>query len=264
MVAGNLLHYKIKSAMPAIIQIENLVHRFADGTVGLGGVSLEVAEGAFVIIAGANGSGKTTLLRHLNGLLRPTSGTVRVGGVSVADNVLRARTLVGMMFQDADSQIVGETVYADVAFGPENLKLGRAEIDRRVQEALAATGLVHLAEKRPHLLSGGEKRRLAIAGVLAMQPRVLVFDEPFSNLDYPGVRQVLEQILKLHRSGQTILLTTHDLEKVLAHADRLVFMRGGRIEGDGPPHVLVAGAEAYGVKRPRVLGCGVEALSWLN
>lgn len=250
--------------MPSIIQVENLVHRFADGTVGLEGVSLEVAEGSFVIIAGANGSGKTTLLRHLNGLLRPTSGTVRVAGVPVAENVLRARTLVGMMFQDADSQIVGETVYADVAFGPENLKLARAEIERRVQEALAATGMAHLAEKRPHLLSGGEKRRLAIAGVLAMQPRVVVFDEPFSNLDYPGVRQVLEQILKLHRSGQTILLTTHDLEKVLAHADRLVFMRDGKIECDGPPPALMAGAEAYGVKRPRLAGRGVEALSWLN
>jgi biotin transport system ATP-binding protein len=250
--------------MPAIIQVENLVHRYADGTVGLDGVSLEVAEGSFVVIAGANGSGKTTLLRHLNGLLRPTSGTVRVRGVPVQKDPLRARTLVGMMFQDADSQIVGETVYDDVAFGPENLKLGRGEIDRRVQEAMAATGLAHLAQKRPHLLSGGEKRRLAIAGILAMQPRVIVFDEPFSNLDYPGVRQVLEQILKLHLSGQTILLTTHDLEKVLAHADRLVFMRGGKIECDGPPPALIAGAEAYGVKRPRLAGRGVEALSWLN
>jgi biotin transport system ATP-binding protein len=250
--------------MAAIIQVENLVHRFADGTVGLQGVSLEIAEGSFVVIAGANGSGKSTLLRHLNGLLRPTSGRVRIAGVPVAENVLRARTLVGMMFQDADSQIVGETVYADVAFGPENLKLDRAEIGRRVQEALAATGLAHLAEKRPHLLSGGEKRRLAIAGVLAMQPRVIVFDEPFSSLDYPGVRQVLEQILRLHRTGQTILLTTHDLEKVLAHADRLVFMRGGKIECDGPPQALLAGAETYGVKRPRATGQGVEALSWLN
>jgi biotin transport system ATP-binding protein len=179
-------------------------------------------------------------------------------------DLLRARTMVGMMFQDADSQIVGETVYADVAFGPENLKLERPEIDRRVQAALAATGLEHLAEKRSHLLSGGEKRRLAIAGILVMRPRVVVFDEPFSNLDYPGVRQVLEQILHLHRCGQTILLTTHDLEKVLAHADRLVFMRRGKIECDGPPSAVVAGAEAYGVKRPRAAGPRVEDLSWLN
>ena len=250
--------------MPAIIEVENLTHRFADGTVGLNGVSLEIAEGAFVVIAGANGSGKTTLLRHLNGLLRPTSGRVRVAGVEVAIDLLRARTLVGMMFQDAESQIIGETVYEDVAFGPENLKLERAEIERRVQEALTATGLVHLSEKRPHLLSGGEKRRLAIAGILAMQPRVIVCDEPFSNLDYAGVRQVLEEIVKLHRLGKTILLTTHDLEKVLAHADRLIFMHGGKIEGDGPPPALLAAAEDFGVRRPRPAGREVEGLSWLS
>lgn len=250
--------------MPPIIQIENLVHRFSDGTLGLDGISLDVEEGSFVVIAGANGSGKTTLLRHLNGLLLPTSGTVRVAGMVVAEHLVRARTLVGMMFQDADSQIVGETVLEDIAFGPENLKLSRPEIDQRVQEAMAVTGLAHLAEKRPHLLSGGEKRRLAIAGILAMRPRVIVFDEPFSSLDYSGVRQVLEQILQLHRAGHTILLTTHDLDKVLAHADRLVFMAAGRIESEGPPLSLVAAAEAFGVRRPRAAGLGVEALSWLN
>ena len=250
--------------MSALIQIENLVHRFTDDTLGLNGVSLEIEEGAFVVIAGANGSGKTTLLRHLNGLLRPTSGSVRVAGVEVARDLLRARTLVGMMFQDAESQIIGETVYDDVAFGPENLKLERSEIKRRVQEALSATGLDHLAQKRPHLLSGGEKRRLAIAGILAMRQRVIVCDEPFSNLDYTGVRQVLDEIVKLHRSGHTILLTTHDLEKVLAHADRLIFMRNGKIESEGPPSALLAFAEDFGVRRPRSSGCGVEALSWLR
>jgi biotin transport system ATP-binding protein len=200
----------------------------------------------------------------MNGLLRPTSGSVRVAGVEVAKDLLRARTRVGMMFQDAESQIIGETVYDDVAFGPENLQLERAEIERRVQAALAATGLVHLAEKRPHRLSGGEKRRLAIAGILAMQPRVIVCDEPFSNLDYAGVRQVLEEIVKLHRWGKTVLLATHDLEKVLAHADRLIFMRDGKIESDGPPSALLAAAEDFGVRRPRSAGRAVEAMSWLR
>jgi biotin transport system ATP-binding protein len=230
----------------------------------LDGITLEIEAGAYVVIAGANGSGKTTLLRHLNGLLRPTSGSVRVAGVSVQENLIQSRVLVGMVFQDADSQIVGETVREDVAFGPENLRLERVEIDRRVDEALSATGLMHLAYKRPHLLSGGEKRRLAIAGILAMRPRVIVFDEPFANLDYPGVRQVLDQILRLHRAGGTIIVTTHDLEKVLAHADRLIFMRGGRIEGDGPPPALVGRAESFGVRSPRAVHLGVEALSWLN
>lgn len=250
--------------MPPIIQIESLSHRFADGTLGLDGISLEIEEGTFVVIAGANGSGKTTLLRHLNGLLLPTAGSVRVAGVSVRENPLHARTAVGMIFQDAESQIVGETVGEDVAFGPENLKLGRNEIDRRVHEALEATGLVHLAEKSPYLLSGGEKRRLAIAGVLAMQPRVIVFDEPFSSLDYPGVRQVLEQILRLHRAGRTILMTTHDLDKMLAHADRLLFMAGGKVEADGSPAATISRAERYGVRSPRAVALGVESLSWLS
>jgi biotin transport system ATP-binding protein len=247
-----------------IIQIDRLTHRFADGTLGLEAVTLEIQAGAFVVIAGANGSGKTTLLQHLNGLRRPTSGSVRVAGVCVEAEPLRARLLVGMVFQDADSQIVGETVRDDVAFGPENLRLDRAEIDRRVADALTATGLDHLADKRPHLLSGGEKRRLAVAGILTMRPRVIVFDEPFSNLDYPGVRQVLDQILRLHRAGGTVLVTTHDLEKVLAHADRLLFMRAGRIEADGPPAALIERAERFGVRRPRAARLGVEDLSWLN
>jgi biotin transport system ATP-binding protein len=250
--------------MAAIIEIDNLTHRFADGTVGLDGITLQIQAGAFVVIAGANGSGKTTLLRHLNGLLLPTSGSVRVAGVCVRENPIQARVRVGMVFQDADSQIIGETVRDEVAFGPENLRLDRVEIDRRVSDALAATGLMHLVDKRPHLLSGGEKRRLTIAGILAMQPQVIVFDEPFASLDYPGVRQVLDQMIRQHRAGCTIIVTTHDLDKVLAHADRLVFLRDGRIEDDGPPPALVARAESCGVRSPRAAYLGVEALSWLS
>ncbi len=249
--------------MPRIVEIQNLTHRFADGRLGLDDVSLDIEEGAFVVIAGANGSGKTTLLRHLNGLLRPTSGTVRVAGVSVADDPRRARLLVGMIFQDAESQIVGETVYDDVAFGPENLRLSRFEVDRRVAGALDAVGLTELAGCRPHRLSGGEKRRLSIAGILAMQPRVIVFDEPFSNLDYPGVRQVLGQMVALHRSGHTILLTTHDLDKVLAHADRLVIMQHGNIVRDGLPAAVAAETETFDVRSPQTLQRGSRGLSWL-
>jgi biotin transport system ATP-binding protein len=247
--------------MPPIIEIKNLTHRFPDGTIGLDDLSLDIEEGSFVVVAGANGSGKTTLLRHMNGLLRPTSGTVRVAGVSVAQNPLRARMLVGMIFQDAESQIVGETVNEDVAFGPENLKLNAAEVGRRVVQALAAVGLAEFAACRPHLLSGGEKRRLSIAGVLAMQPKVIVFDEPFSNLDYAGVRQVLGQMVDLHRSGRTVLATTHDLDKVLAHADRLVVMQRGRIVQDGAPAAVAAGVEPFGVRCPQG---SLERLSWLN
>lgn len=247
-----------------IIEIENLTHRFADGTSGLTDVDLEVSEGAFVVIAGPNGSGKTTLLRHLNGLLLPTSGTVRLDGFSVARNLIKARQMVGMIFQDPDSQIVGETVYDDIAFGPENLGLARSKIKKRVSAALDIVGLTELADQRPHLLSGGEKRRLAIAGILAMQPRVIVFDEPFSSLDYPGVKQVLRQILALHQSGHTIIVTTHDLEKVLAHADRLIFMNNGRIERDGSPQEIVHEAETYGVRIPCATRLGMDMTTWLN
>ncbi|MCU0561760.1 MAG: energy-coupling factor ABC transporter ATP-binding protein [Desulfobacterales bacterium] len=247
--------------MAAIIEIRNLVHRFADGTTGLDGVSLDILAGSFVVLAGANGSGKTTLLRHLNGLLTPTSGTVRVAGLPVAQNRLRARMQVGMIFQDAESQIVGETVAADVAFGPENLRLDRCEVDRRVAAALAAVGLEAAGDRRPHLLSGGEKRRLSIAGVLAMQPQVLVFDEPFSNLDYSGVRQVLGRMVDLHRAGRTLVVTTHDLDKVLAHADRLILLDRGRIAADGDPAAVAAAAEAFGVRCPPL---AAERLSWLN
>ncbi len=247
--------------MSPIIEIENLVHRFADGTLGLDGITLAIAEGAFVVLAGANGSGKTTLLRHLNGLLAPTSGSVRVAGLPVGEDLVRARKLVGMIFQDAESQIVGETVHADVAFGPENLRLPRAEVERRVAAALAAVELDAVPDRRPHLLSGGEKRRLSIAGVLAMDPRVLVFDEPFSNLDYPGVRQVLRQMVTLHRSGRTLVVTTHDLDKVLAHADRLILLARGRVAADGAPAAVAAWAEAHGVRRP-ALESG--RLTWLS
>ena len=247
-----------------IIAIENLTHRFADGTLGLTDLNLQIKEGAFVVIAGPNGSGKTTLLKHLNGLLLPTSGTVRLAGFSVTRNLVKARQFVGMIFQDPDSQIVGETVYDDVAFGPENLRLTRSQIQRRVSAALDLVGLTDFADQRPHLLSGGEKRRLAIAGILAMQPRIIVFDEPFSSLDYPGVKQVLQQILALHQSGHTIIVTTHDLEKVIAHADRLIFMNSGRIERDGPPQAIVHEAEAYGVRVPCATRFGLDMATWLN
>jgi biotin transport system ATP-binding protein len=247
-----------------IIEIENLSHRFADGTVGLEGINLVIQEGSLVVIAGHNGSGKTTLLRHLNGLLMPTEGTVRVAEMPVEKDLLRARQLVGMMFQDADSQIVGETVYEDVAFGPENLRLERAEISKRVDHALRIVDLQDFADRRPHLLSGGEKRRLAIAGVLAMEPSVMVFDEPFASLDYPGIRQVLHHILDLNQSGLTIVVTTHDLEKIIAHADRLVLMQKGRIVRDGIPAEMANCLEDHGVRKPCACRMGKEAESWLN
>jgi biotin transport system ATP-binding protein len=247
-----------------IIEIENLSHRFADGTHGLKNINLTIEQGTFVVIAGRNGSGKTTLLRHLNGLLLPTTGTVRLEGIPVPENLIRARQMVGMVFQDADSQIVGETVSDDVAFGPENLCLDRSEVKRRVARALNLVNLLDFKNQKPHLLSGGEKRRLAIAGILAMKPKVLVFDEPFSSLDYPGIKQVLKQIISLHQAGHTILVASHDLEKVMAHTDRLVIMNHGKVVKDGSPDQLIGELEAFGIRQPCAYRLGGEVQSWLN
>lgn len=247
-----------------IIDVANLCHRFVNGRTGLMDVNLKVRAGEFVVLAGPNGSGKTTFLRHLNGLLAATSGRVVVDGIDAAKKSALARQLVGMVFQDADSQIVGETVFDDIAFGPENLCLESAVVKQRVHEAASAVGLEECTDQRPHILSGGEKRRLAIAGVLAMEPKVLVFDEPFSNLDYPGVKCVLKQIVDLHAGGKTVILATHDIEKVFAHAQRLVVMHGGTIVSDGTPGQVVNRLENYGVRAPCASKLGVEVSSWLN
>jgi len=248
----------------SFIEIKGLSHCFPDGTQGIDGIDLSIEKGEFVVIAGKNGSGKTTLLRHLNGLLSPSSGEVLLDGMSVAQNPRRARRIVGMVFQDADSQIVGETVYEDTAFGPENLKLDRAVIRQRVADALAVVDLERLSDQRPHVISGGEKRRLAVAGVLAMEPEVVVFDEPFSNLDYDGIRQVLSQMLALHRAGKTVVVTTHDLEKVIAHADRLVVLFEGTVARDGSPGALLKEIESFGVRQPCAARLGREVPSWLD
>ena len=247
-----------------IIEIENLSHRFADGTVGLKNINLSIPKGAFVVIAGVNGSGKTTLLRHINGLLMPTGGTVYLSGMSVSENPARSRLMAGMVFQDADSQIVCETVFDDVAFGPENLRLEHDEIERRVVRALRTVGLIDHKDKSTYLLSGGEKRRLAIAGVLAMEPEVLLFDEPFSSLDYPGIKQVLKQIVSLHQSGRTIIVAAHDLENIIAHADRLVIMKEGSVVRDGVPAQLLGELEGFGVREPSASRLGGKFQSWLN
>ncbi|VEN75269.1 Energy-coupling factor transporter ATP-binding protein EcfA [Candidatus Desulfarcum epimagneticum] len=234
----------------SIIEIKNLTHSFPGGVRGLDRVSLTVEKGEFVIIAGRNGSGKTTLLRHLNGLLTPREGEVRVSGIPVSRDPAAARRRVGMVFQDADSQIVGETVYEDTAFGPQNLGLGPEEIDRRVRAALKTTGLSDLAQRPAHLLSGGEKRRLAIAGILAMEPEIIVFDEPFANLDYPGIRAVIRQMLIMKENGRAIILTTHDPHKVLPHADRLVIMENGAITASFKPGEEPVDLEKFGVMPP--------------
>jgi len=247
-----------------MIEIQNLHLHYPDGTRALKGIDLAISEGEFLLICGPNGSGKTTLIRLISGLLKPTSGSVHVNGLNPLNDSSEVRRMVGMVFQDPDSQIVGETVKEDVAFGPENLGLPVEEITERVDWALQVMGLKDLSEKPCYLLSGGEKRRLAIAGVLAMRPQVILFDEPFSFLDYPGIREVLKHMVRLHREGHTLIVTTHDVEKVIAHVDRIAIIHDGELKVAGPPEELMMKLPQFGIRPPCYALLGREKVSWLE
>ncbi len=247
-----------------IVEIKNLTKHFPDGTIALQDVSLTINKGEFLILCGKNGSGKTVLMRHMNGLYRPTKGEIFYEGESIKKHPDRIRQKIGLVFQNPDSQIIGQTVYRDTAFGPENLGLKREEIDRRVKEALKNVELLKMSDHRPHLLSGGEKKRLSIAGILAMKPEIIIFDEPFSNLDYPGVRSILNKIIDLHKNGHTIILITHDLEKALGHADRVVVMYGGRVVENNTPKNILDRVEKWGIRRPDILNRRIEDITWLK
>jgi energy-coupling factor transport system ATP-binding protein len=205
-------------------------------------VSLTVEPGELVAVAGANGSGKSTLARLADGLLRPTSGSVTVDGIDTADEerVWDVRSLVGMVFQDPDDQIVGTVVEEDVAFGPGNLGVAPAELRERVEAALVAVGLSGLSRREPHLLSEGQKQRVAIAGALAMRPAYLVLDEPTSMLDPGGRRSVLDLIDGLaHRDGHGVLHISHDATGI-ARADRVIVLESGAVVYDGSPAGLLS------------------------
>lgn len=218
----------------AAIEFDRVSFSYPDKSPGLADVSLVIRQGEFVLVCGKNGSGKTTLLRHMNALLFPTRGEVRVFGESTRKKPAAARVRVGMVFADTEAQIVGETVAGDTAFGPRNLKLPPREVEARVERALEAVGLAAVRNKRPEHLSGGEKQKLAVAGVLAMDPDVIVFDEPFSNLDLPGVLLVRKEMCRLAREGVTLVVTTHDPDKVLDLSTRLLVLDQGRLERDVP------------------------------
>jgi len=247
-----------------ILETQNLTHIFPDGTIGIENISLKIHKGEFIIIAGANGSGKTVLSRHLNALLVPATGKVLLDGELISRNVAKARQRIGLVFQDSNSQFVAQTVYEDVAFGPENLNLPRAEVEGIVHESIEAVGLSNVQTHNPYTLSGGQKRKLAVAGVLAMKPEVIMFDEPFTGLDYPGVIQVLKQLVKLHEAGHTIILITHELEKVLAHASRLIVMHQGKLVADDIPEVAIEMVEMYGIRMPLKKGEGIDSLTWVG
>lgn len=234
--------------MDSIIKTEKLEFSYATNDAGapgapdaadtvLRGIDLEIEKGSFVAILGHNGSGKSTLAKHFNAILLPQGGRVFVGGADTADEelLIEIRRRVGMVFQNPDNQIVATVVEEDVAFAPENLGYPPLEIRRRVDEALKTVGMYEYREHAPHLLSGGQKQRVAIAGVLAMQPDCIVFDEPTAMLDPRGRESIIQVIRELRDNhGVTVVLITHHMDEAIG-ADRVVVLNDGEITMDGTP-----------------------------
>jgi biotin transport system ATP-binding protein len=220
-----------------MIETRDLVHRYGDERV-LDGVDLAIEDGEFLLLVGPNGAGKTTLVRQFNGLLEPDAGEVLVDGRPVADDLVAARTAVAMVFQNPRDGFVAATVRGDVAFGPENLGLAHDEVDRRVDEALAAVRMAGRGDERIDRLSGGEQARVAIAGALAMEPAHLVLDEPLAGLDHPARTAVLDRLAALNDDGTGVVVVTHDLRDVVELADRVVVMADGDVALSGPPDAV--------------------------
>lgn len=242
-----------------MIKINDLKHYYTDvdgNTVkALEGVSLDIEQGEFVAIIGANGSGKSTLARHLNALLLPTEGKVMISGLDTCeeDKLWDIRQQVGMVFQNPDNQIVAAIVEEDVAFGPENIGVPQAEIRPRVEKALAAVGMSDYAKHAPHLLSGGQKQRVAIAGIMALEPKCIVLDEPTAMLDPQGRKEIVATVSKLNKEKKiTIVYITHYMTEALA-ADRVVVMEKGHIRFMGTPREVfsrVDELEELGLEAP--------------
>lgn len=228
--------------MEDIITVDNLIFEYTDEDTGeknrvLDNVSLNVKEGEFLALLGHNGSGKSTLAKHFNAILLPTDGKVFVDGIDTSDEsrLFDIRRRVGMVFQNPDNQMVATIVEEDVAFAPENLGVSREEIRERVDNALETVGMTAFKRHAPHMLSGGQKQRVAIAGVLAMQPEILVMDEPTAMLDPNGRAEVIQTIKKLNREmGMTVILITHYMDEAV-QADRVIVVDSGHISMEGAP-----------------------------
>lgn len=250
------------------IEVENLTYIYNPGspfeTKALEDVNVEIKSGEFVGLIGHTGSGKSTLVQHLNGLIKPTSGKIVVNGIDITDKTVKLsdiRRKVGLVFQYPEHQLFEETVYKDIAFGPQNLGLTETEIDERVREAMELVKLPfdELKDRSPFELSGGQKRRVAIAGVFAMKPEVLVLDEPTSGLDPRTRDEVLEEIKTLHdRYKNTVILVSHSMEDVAKLVERIIVMHNGKIIFQGTPRDVFKEAETL-----ESIGLGVPQISYL-
>ena len=256
--------------MDAVIKAEGLTHIYSKGTpfekAAIRNVSVEIYPGQLVAVIGHTGSGKSTFIQHLNGLLRPDEGTVYCEGEDIFSSKEATRDVrfkVGLVFQYPEYQLFEETVYRDIAFGPKNMKLSEAEVDERVREAARFVGIAEeLFEKSPLELSGGQKRRIAIAGVIAMRPKVLILDEPMAGLDPGGCEGILRNITDYRReTGSTILFVTHSMDDAARIADRLIVFHRGGIAMDGTPEEVFSHAQELtemGLDVPRPAAIAAE------
>lgn len=256
--------------MEPIIRVENLTHTYGENTPfcrsAVKDVNMEIYKGEFLGVIGHTGSGKSTLIQHLNGLLKPTAGKIFLGDRDIWEDPKKIRDVrfrVGLVFQYPEYQLFEETAYKDIAFGPRNMGLDEQEIDRRVRSAAAFAGLGEdLLEKSPFDLSGGQKRRVAIAGVIAMEPEVLILDEPSAGLDPAGRRSLLENIRTYHKErGTTVVMVSHSMDEVAENVDRIVVLANAGVVMSGTPHEVFSRARELmdvGLNVPQVTQVAME------
>ena len=229
-----------------IIETDKIVYEYPDGTKALENVNFHAEEGKIVALLGPNGAGKSTLFLHFNGILEPTSGTVKIDGENVSykkKDLMKVRQKVGIVFQNPDDQLFAPTVMEDVAFGPMNMGLPKEEVDLRVKESLEKVGMAGFEKKPPHHLSGGQKKRVAIAGILAMNPKIMVLDEPTSGLDPKGASHILQLLYQLNKEGMTIVISTHDVDLVPLYANSVYIISKGKIIKEGSPQEVFGDVE---------------------
>ncbi len=221
-----------------IIKTNDITYNYPDGTEALKNVNFKAEEGKIVALLGPNGAGKSTLFLHFNGILRPSSGSILIDDEEInyhKKDLMKVRQKVGIVFQNPDDQLFAPTVIEDVAFGPMNLGLPREEVEKRVDESLKRVGMEEYKKKAPHHLSGGQKKRVAIAGILAMKPKIMVLDEPTSGLDPKGASQILRLLYDLNKEGMTIIISTHDVDLVPLYAYTVYIISEGKIIKKGSP-----------------------------
>ena len=228
------------------LETKDLSYTYHDGTQALKKVNIKIKKGEKVAIMGPNGAGKSTLFSHFNGLNEPTSGHVEIDGEKIIferDELLKVRQKVGIVFQDPNDQLFAPTVKEDVAFGPMNLGLDYDEVEKRIKESLEMVGMAGFEDKTPHHLSGGQQKRVAIAGIIAMRPEIMILDEPTAGLDPEGVDKVLNILNNLNKEGMSIVISSHDIEMVSQFADKIFVLYEGSIIAEGDKHQIFSDKE---------------------